>query len=285
MTEYIYIRIHEAYDKYNACKLGKTCCFISRHKSYSTHEILSGYFEVVFEVPIINNIEKILQRNFQKFHIKINAGNEFYDKKIINLIESYIDTLKILYKKINKEDILKLSQPKHGYRNRILLPNHIENIFVSNFDKNEKDYKKYYNIYYEKNINKILDVKIYSNTLLLKRSIINYICFYLNIKHSQDYNVIIKRINVENLIYSCSEIDLEKISDIFKLRMRKKSLKYNFYILKDTIDFINNIFTTWGFSTIVRGKKILKTIKGKRVDISDYVLKNKLDIDIYSFIK
>lgn len=285
MTEYIYIRIHESYDKYNSCKLGKTCCFISRHKSYSTHEILSGYFEVVFEVPIINNIEKILQKHFKKFHIKINAGNEFYDKQIINLIESYIDTLKILYKKINKEEIFKLTQPKHGYRNRILFPNDIENIFVNNFNKNKKDYKKYYNIYYEKNINKILDVKIYSNTLLLKRSIIMYICFYLNIKNSQDYNVIIKISDIKNLVYSCSEINLEKISDIFKLRMRKKSLKYNLSILKDTIDFINNIFTTWGFSTIVRGKRKLKTIKGKRVDISDCILKNKLDIDIYSLIK
>ena len=32
-----------------------------------------------------------------------------------------------------------------------------------------------------------------------------------------------------------------------------------------------------GFSTIIK-VKILKTIKGKLVDISDYVLKNKLDI-------
>ena len=280
MTEYIYIRTHESYDKYNSCKLGKTSCFISRHKGYSTHEILSGYFEVVFEVPIINNIEKILQNHFKKFHIKINAGNEFYDKQIINLIESYIDTLKILYKKINKEEIFKLIEPKNDNRNRII-ENIIENIFSCDFNKNKKDYKKYYNLYCEKNIN----IGKHSNKLLLKINIINYICFYLNIKNSQDYNVIIKRSDVQNLIYYCYEINLEQISDIFKSRNQRKTSKYNIYILQDTIDFINIIFTKWGFSTIVRGKQILKTIKGKRVDISDYVLKNKLDIDIYSIIK
>ena len=49
---YIYVRFHESYEKYNACKLGKTQNIPDRDTQYATGEIKRGYFEAVFEVPI-----------------------------------------------------------------------------------------------------------------------------------------------------------------------------------------------------------------------------------------
>jgi superfamily II DNA or RNA helicase len=107
MTGYIYIRRHESYEFYNACKLGQTDNIPERNSTFVTGEIKRGYFEYVFE--IFNNdveyIEKILQQNFYEFHIKYDGGKEFFKKDIILLIEPFLKKNGIEYKKLTKEEI------------------------------------------------------------------------------------------------------------------------------------------------------------------------------------
>lgn len=107
---YIYVRNHSSYDIYNACKLGKANNIPERDTQYATGEIKRGYFEPVFEVPIekMGIIERLLQYEFSELNIKYDAGIEFYNKKIINLIEPYLITLGIKYKKLSKEEISNL---------------------------------------------------------------------------------------------------------------------------------------------------------------------------------
>jgi hypothetical protein len=107
---YIYIRNHPSYDMYDACKLGKTCNIPDRDRLYATGEIKRGYFELVFEMSTtkINIIEKLLQNEFSKFNIKYDAGIEFYNKKIITLVEPYLQKLNITYKKLNEREISNL---------------------------------------------------------------------------------------------------------------------------------------------------------------------------------
>ena len=107
---YIYVRNHSSYDIDDACKLGKTTNIPERDTQYSTGEIKRGYFELVFEVPIQQTgiIERLLQHKFREFNIKYDAGTEFYNKKIITLIEPYLITIGIKYKKLNKEEINEL---------------------------------------------------------------------------------------------------------------------------------------------------------------------------------
>lgn len=109
----IYFRNHESYEKFNACKMGKAANIPERDTQYATGEINRGYFEVVFQVPIgkMSIIERLLQNNFKEFNIKYNAGTEFYDKKIINLIEPFLQNLGIKYKKLSKEEISNLVRP------------------------------------------------------------------------------------------------------------------------------------------------------------------------------
>ena len=47
---YIYIRCHNNYDIYNACKLGETLNIVDRDSQYITGEIERGYFELVVEI-------------------------------------------------------------------------------------------------------------------------------------------------------------------------------------------------------------------------------------------
>ena len=100
MNGYIYIRIHEAYDKYDACKVGKASNIPERDSQYATGEITRGSFEFVFEIPIaqMEIIERLIQYEFRKLNIRYNGGIEFYNKQIITLIEPYLIQHNIIYK-------------------------------------------------------------------------------------------------------------------------------------------------------------------------------------------
>jgi len=104
---YIYIRNHPSYDVDDACKMGKSNNIPERDAQYATGEIKRGYFEVVFEVPIekMGIVERLLQNEFRELNVKYDAGTEFYNKKIITLIEPYIIALGIKYKKLTKQEI------------------------------------------------------------------------------------------------------------------------------------------------------------------------------------
>lgn len=104
---YIYVRNHSSYDVDDACKMGKANNIPERDTQYATSEIKRGYFEVVFEVPIekMGIVERLLQNKFRELNIKYDAGTEFYNKKIITLIEPYLITLRIKYRKLTKQEI------------------------------------------------------------------------------------------------------------------------------------------------------------------------------------
>ena len=104
---YIYVRNHSSYDIDDAYKMGQSNNIPERDMQYATGEIKRGYFEAVFEVPIKKTeiIERLLQYEFQELNIKYDGGTEFYNKKIITLIEPYLITLGIKYKKLSKQEI------------------------------------------------------------------------------------------------------------------------------------------------------------------------------------
>ena len=104
---YIYVRNHPSYDVDDACKMGKANNIPERDTQYATGEIKRGYFEAVFEVPIekMGIVERLLQNEFRELNVKYDAGTEFYNKKIITLIEPYLITIEIKYKKLSKQEI------------------------------------------------------------------------------------------------------------------------------------------------------------------------------------
>ena len=104
---YIYTRFHESYEKYNACKLGETVNIPDRDTQYATGEIQRGRFDNVYAVPLEQRkmVEAQLQCEFKELHIQLNGGTEFYDKKIIPLIEPCLIKLGVSYKKLKQEEI------------------------------------------------------------------------------------------------------------------------------------------------------------------------------------
>jgi superfamily II DNA or RNA helicase len=106
-NSYIYIRTHELYEYYDACKLGKANNIPERDSQYATGEIKRGQFEVVFEVcsKQVLIIERLLQTEFCKYNIYKDSGTEFFNKTIITLIEPYLSKVGIKYKKLSPQEI------------------------------------------------------------------------------------------------------------------------------------------------------------------------------------
>lgn len=104
---YIYVRNHLSYDSYHGCKIGKTHNIPERDTHYATGEIERGYFELVLEVSMdkMDKIERLIQSEFSELQIKYNAGTEFYNREVINLIEPYLVKLEIKYRKLSKQEI------------------------------------------------------------------------------------------------------------------------------------------------------------------------------------
>ena len=104
---YIYIRTHPGYDKEDCCKLGIASNIPDRDSQYATGEIKRGVFQNVYEVPSkqMRIIERLLQHEYLVLNIKYDGGTEFYNKKIIDLIEPYFISNKIKYRKLTIGEI------------------------------------------------------------------------------------------------------------------------------------------------------------------------------------
>jgi len=155
---YIYVRNHPSYDVDDACKMGKANNIPERDTQYATGEIKRGYFEEVFEVPIekMGIVERLLQNEFCELNVKYDAGTEFYNKKIITLIEPYLITLGIKYKKLSKQEIsdlvrcnrVKKTMKKINIQSLIHIlkskrtNKQIENIELNNEVYNPRDYQE-----------------------------------------------------------------------------------------------------------------------------------------------
>ena len=109
---YIYIRSHPAYDAHDACKMGKTENIPERDAQYATGEIERGKFEPVFEVPIkqMGMVENLLKSKFSHLNVKLDAGTEFFNKKIITLIGPYLSKVGIQFRRLSEQEIEKMNR-------------------------------------------------------------------------------------------------------------------------------------------------------------------------------
>ena len=109
MNGYIYIRTNEYWDLYDAYKLGKSSNILDRENNYITSEIHRGKYIMVIElnIDIMDIVEERLQQYFNKlgYHIKFNAGTEFYKKEIIKNIIPYLTENKINHKILSESEI------------------------------------------------------------------------------------------------------------------------------------------------------------------------------------
>ena len=104
-NEYIYIRMNEWWDIYDAIKMGKAKNAIDRESTYNTSEIKRGTYILVLKVNDCHKIEKKLKKHFKEYNIIFDGGIEFFKKAIIDMICPYLDKKGYDYYKLSQEEI------------------------------------------------------------------------------------------------------------------------------------------------------------------------------------
>ena len=110
MSDYIYLRNKDGDYLHNDkqfIKLGETNDLIGRDEVYATGEHIRGNYVKIFQLLNMDSkkCEKILKNMFKKYHKYIDAGTEFYEYIIVDLIEETLTELHIKYKPVNIDDI------------------------------------------------------------------------------------------------------------------------------------------------------------------------------------
>ena len=103
----IYLRDNAWYKTENVIKMGIATFAKDRSNTYITGEVERGEYICVIEIPLdkMKIIDKCLKHYFKSFHIYKGGGTEFYDRRIIDLIEPYFKNINIPYKIFTKEEI------------------------------------------------------------------------------------------------------------------------------------------------------------------------------------
>ena len=223
-TTYIYIRNHPSYDIHDVCKMGRTNNITSRDSLYATGEINRGYFEIIFEIyEKIEIIDKLLKNEFHELNVKYDAGTEFYHKKIINLIEPYLITLGIKYKKLNTEEIdnIKRNRIRKLFKKiniqsliKVLKSDHVRSSITNK--KNVKE--NYYNLP-DNIICKFCNTKFSSDSNLIKHQNKAKYCIKIQNDLKNDNNYLQKEI--DNL----KKITLEQDKKILQLETELRIYK------------------------------------------------------------
>jgi superfamily II DNA or RNA helicase len=144
---YIYTRTHESYKQYDACKLGETINIPDRDSLYATGEIKRGHFDNVYEISFggQTEVETLLKNEFKSWHIKFDGGSEFFNRKIIPLIEPCLKKNKIEYRILSRDEINILSRSKRFAHiiQKPIVAKHISQMIINFRDKRQLE-KKFY---------------------------------------------------------------------------------------------------------------------------------------------
>jgi superfamily II DNA or RNA helicase len=218
---YIYIRDNEWYMQNNVYKVGITTSIKDRSNTYITGEIYRGFYVKIYELNVnqsqLNLIDYLIIDKFKKdYNIYFDGGKEFYNRLIINEIESYLNELNIKFvcktedelKRINRENnediiinnylkLIKKLLILQKEKDKIILRDY--QINAINYIKNEliKNNKIYlclatgagksqiaFNVISEI---KPLNILIFSPRIAIKKQNIDE--KYLNILNNYDYNI------------------------------------------------------------------------------------------------
>lgn len=113
MDEFIYIRRNtHYYDKFNICKLGKTCNIPERDNTYTTGEIKRGYFQLVIQIHNFKSqtVETLLKQYFKDLNVVYDGGKEFYQLDIIERIVPFLNKTSVKFTVLNNDSIKLLTK-------------------------------------------------------------------------------------------------------------------------------------------------------------------------------
>ena len=258
---YIYLRTNEAYDTYDAYKLGKTQNCVERESVYISGEIKRGKYILVLQVLYddLAVIEKKLQKYFTRkdLHVYVDGGTEFFKKSIVNLIIPYLERKGYKFKILDSSELERLyKQEQTNNSTQIIVSEDSESSDSESFEEDikgivlrdwqkdlVKDFREFVNTDKKSGI-------IIAPTGCGKSFIMNYLCIfeYIN-KFDSDCLIMTKRreildndfINKGNEMIRANNLNIEFINLIngdFDWQIFSKKSKLNRIFIINTDKFI-----------------------------------------------
>jgi hypothetical protein len=121
---YIYIRDNIWYNSENIFKVGITTSIKDRSNSYITGELYRGFYIKIYELNVnpqkLKLIDNLFKKDFKHLNIYFDGGTEFYDRCIINLIETFLIEKKIDFISKTEDELKRINRDKNNIINKFL---------------------------------------------------------------------------------------------------------------------------------------------------------------------
>jgi len=121
---YIYIRDNIWYNSENIFKVGITTSIKDRSNTYITGELYRGFYIKIYELNInplkLKLIDNLFKKDFKHLNIYFDGGTEFYDRCIINLIETFLIENKIDFISKTEDELKRINRNKNNIINKFL---------------------------------------------------------------------------------------------------------------------------------------------------------------------
>ena len=227
----IYLRDNAWYKMENVIKMGIATFAKDRSNTYITGEVERGEYICVIEIPLdkMKIIDKCLKHYFKSFHIYKGGGTEFYDRRIIDLIEPYFKNINIPYKIFTKEEINLMNRCER-VRN------------ISNVDK----VKKAFNQLKIKNIIQNYKIRRSKNPLIsASNNIANELSYMIEPNNHQQYvydkvrTIVSQMRNVDENIEQKIFLSVGKKEKKEETKKEEKRSYYEDYIFEENMSELN----------------------------------------------
>ena len=119
---YIYIRDNIWYNSENIFKVGITTSIKDRSNTYITGELYKGFYVKIYELDVnpqkLKLIDNLFKKDFKHLNIYFDGGTEFYDRCIINHIETFFINNNLDFISKTENELKRINRDKHNIINK-----------------------------------------------------------------------------------------------------------------------------------------------------------------------
>jgi superfamily II DNA or RNA helicase len=225
---YIYIRDNDWFKQSNTYKVGITSSIKDRASTYITGELHRGVYVKIYELNINNRqlrfIDNLIKYKFKHYNIYYNAGKEFYDRKIIDEIEVYLQELNIKFISKTEDELIRIN--KENNRD-IIINNYLK--FVKNLLVLQKEKEKIILRDYQITAINYIETELMQNNKV-------YLCLATGAGKTQiAFNVFTKIKTLKNILIFSPRIAIKNQNDKY---LKDNIYNYCYQSYKNVYDLI-----------------------------------------------
>jgi superfamily II DNA or RNA helicase len=107
---YLYFRENELTILHSVIKCGITLSYVHRNNGYTCYEIHRGKYIKIIRVSanIILQLDKTIKDHFKHLNIRFDAGTEYYQKNMVDNIESFLELLNVKFTVLSDDELLNI---------------------------------------------------------------------------------------------------------------------------------------------------------------------------------